>query len=217
MKLLTHTVKNFISQCATHAIVWAIEVPFPMSKAIKKDDYQKIEKIAKNTKDYNFLMYIDEAAKHGNPTALKILLEIFERRFAHIFKSYKTNAPLLYAIENGHTECALMLLDESETDYKYKAFDAALKNQMDAFLVPFINQIPARSTRWSHVLNKLANASNEDLTILALKHCKNHDVYTQLDSHSREYIDQIVARTQKNVIQNTLTKTLKVASSKRKM
>lgn len=217
MKALSQTVKNFVSQLATDAIVWALEAPFPISKAIKKNDHQKIEKLVEKTKDYNFLIYIDEAAKHGDAISLQILLETFERRFPHIFKNYKTNAPLLYAAENGHTECALMLLDESETDYKYKAFDAALKNQMDAFLVPFIQQIPGRSTRWPHVLSQLAHPDTEQLLLLAVQRCKDLGAYAQLESNDRRHIEHTISRAQKNRITHHLDNNSAGVQPKRKM
>lgn len=206
MRPLSHTVKNFLAQSTENMVLWALDAPFPIHRAIKKGDNHKVEKIAKKMKAYEFRLYVHEAAEYGNIAALKIMLELFECRFPQEFKSYTTNDPLKYAVENGHTDCALLLLDGSkaETESRYEAFDKAFENGMHTFLVSFIKQIPARSNRWAHVLNKLANPASEELLLLALKHCKAPGVYGELESKALQYIENLVARQQKNMIEDQL-------------
>lgn len=217
MKNLGPTVKNFISQCTGDAIVWAIDIAFPLNRAIEADNYKKIEAVAKKINVDDFTGYLCTAAEHGNPQSLKILLSVFENRFPKEFSSYRPNSVLLSAVSKSHTQCALLVLDKCQADHKYEAFETAIENNTQDFLTAFVNQIPASSNRWPEVFNRLENLKNDELTVLALQRCKIENIYMHLEDQTRQYIDSVVAKQQKQAIVNQLQVSKETNTFKRKL
>lgn len=217
MKDLGSTVKNFVSQCTDDAIIWTLQVAFPLKKAIETDNYKKIQSLAKKIKLDDFDEDLCVAAKHGNPQSLQILLSNFQRRFPKEFAHYRPNHPLLYATLKSHTQCALMLLEKCEVEYKYRAFEEAINNNMQNFLLEFVRQIPLSSNRWPEVFNRLVDICNEDITLLALERCKFPDILMDIEYSAREYIENVIAVQQKKTIENHLSAVFTSPRSPRKM
>ena len=214
---LTSTAKNFISQCTADAIVWAIDIAFPLNKAIETDNYKKIETVAKKINVDDFTAYLCTASEHGNPQSLKILLSIFENRFPKEFSSYRPNSVLLSAVSKSNTQCALLVLDKCQADHKYEAFETAVENNTQDFLTAFVNQIPASSNRWPEVFNHLENLKNDELTVLALQRCKTENIYMHVEDQTRQYIDDVLANQQKQAIENQLQVSKNTNTLKRKL
>lgn len=197
-------VKNFVSQCTDDAIVWALQCAFPLTKAIEEGNYKKIESLVEKIKLDDFAGYLCVAAEHGNPKPLQILLSGFKNRFPNEFMQYRPNSVLLSAVSKSHTECALMVLEQCQVDYKYEAFEQAIHKNMQDFLLEFVRQVPTPSNRWPEVFNRLVDISNDEVTRLALERCKFPDILMDIECESRQYIENFMALQQKKTIQNHL-------------
>ena len=216
MSHLSKTVKNFIAQCSEGLVLRALELAFPLFKAIDTNNYKKVEHMAQKLKKNDFSSYLVHAGEVGSMRSLEILLTVFEQKHPQEFKHYRPDSVLLTAIEGGHTVCALHVLEQCQTEYKYEAFATAVKNNNQEFLERFVQRIPSGSTKWSLVLNQLVHVSNEELLLCAWNRCKIHD-HLQLEHCARQHIEDSLARQQKQRIEGQLNSSPTARQTQRKM
>ena len=216
MSHLSKTVKNFVAQCSESLVLRALELAFPLFKAIDTNNYKKVEHMAQKLKKDDFSSYLVHAGEVGSMRSLEILLTVFEQKHPKEFKNYRPDSVLLTAIEGGHTNCALHVLEQCQTEYKYEAFATAVRNNNQEFLQGFIQRIPKGSTKWSLVLNQLVHVPNEELLLCAWSRCKFHALL-QLENSARQHIEDSLARQQKQRIEGQLNSVSTALQPKRKI
>lgn len=217
--MLTQTARNFGVLLKKMVKKQCNAVLFPLSKAIKNNNPQDVEKYLKSLSAQNALdaeAALNLAAKMGHLPCVQTICDFYEN---HYKTPILASSALLTAVENMHNACALYLLPLANGQWRDPSFVFALQNNNHEFLKGFVRIVPI-SPRWETYVEGLARYDKIDVLWEERRH-QIDEICAVLPakwgSTLQQYFAERESQEQKHTLNHQIEGATSLAQSKRKI